>query len=133
MNPEDLKYAKTHEWVAVEDRDGQKIATVGISAFALQQLTDLVYLELPEVGRTVSAGDSFGEIESVKAVSDLYAPVTGEVIEVDPPRGVGFTWAWHDEAGARAFDLMRTALAAGEHGRLGRLDRDDPDALVMRA
>lgn len=83
MKPEDLLYAKTHEWVALEEVDGQKIATVGISAFAIEQLTDLVYIELPNVGDQVKAGESFGEIESVKAVSDLYSPVTGEIIEVN--------------------------------------------------
>lgn len=83
MKPEELLYAKTHEWAAIEDVDGQKIATIGISAFAVEQLTDLVYMDLPQVGQQVSAGDSFGEIESVKAVSDLYSPVTGEITEVN--------------------------------------------------
>ena len=83
MNPEELLYGKTHEWVAVESVDGAKIATVGITAFVVEQLTDLVYLELPTVGGQVEAGESFGEIESVKAVSDLYSPVTGEVLEVN--------------------------------------------------
>jgi len=80
---EDLLFAKTHEWVRVEDADGGKVATVGLSAFAVEALTDLVFLELPEVGRNVTAGETFGEIESVKAVSDLYSPVAGEVIEVN--------------------------------------------------
>ncbi len=83
MQPEDLLYAKTHEWARLDERDGQKIATVGLSHFAVEALTDLVYLELPEVGRQVTAGESFGEIESVKAVSDLYSPVTGEIVEVN--------------------------------------------------
>lgn len=83
MKPEDLLYSKTHEWVSVAEQDGAKIATVGISAFAVEALTDLVYLELPKVGRQVEAGEAFGEIESVKAVSDLYSPVTGEVVEVN--------------------------------------------------
>ena len=83
MQPQDLLYAKTHEWVHVDRHDGRQIATVGISHFAVEALTDLVYLELPEVGRQVRAGDSFGEIESVKAVSDLYSPVTGEIVEVN--------------------------------------------------
>lgn len=83
MNPEELLYGKTHEWVGVETVDGAKIATVGITAFVVEQLTDLVYLELPEVGRRIEAGESFGEIESVKAVSDLYSPVTGEVLEAN--------------------------------------------------
>ena len=59
------------------------VATVGISAFAVEQLTDLVYIELPEVNAQVTEGESFGEIESVKAVSDLYSPVTGEIVEVN--------------------------------------------------
>jgi glycine cleavage system H protein len=84
VNPEALRYTKTHEWVHVDDGPaGAKIATVGISAFALEALTDLVHVELPEVGRKVQAGRPFGEIESVKAVSDLYSPVDGEVVEVN--------------------------------------------------
>jgi glycine cleavage system H protein len=81
--PEQLRYATSHEWVFVETAGAAKIATVGISAFALTALTDLVFIGLPEVGRQVSAGEAFGEIESVKAVSDLYAPVAGEVVEVN--------------------------------------------------
>jgi glycine cleavage system H protein len=80
--PERLLYAKTHEWVDVSDEDGQKLATIGITAFALEALTDLVYIELPKVGRQLKSGEPFGEIESVKAVSDLYSPVDGEVIKV---------------------------------------------------
>ncbi len=83
MNPSNLLYAKTHEWTRVEESGGAKIATVGITAFAVEALTDLVFMELPKLGRQVKAGEPFGEIESVKAVSDLYAPVTGEVIEVN--------------------------------------------------
>ena len=76
-----LLYAETHEWVDVAEQDGQKIATIGISDFAIEQLNDLVYMELPAVGKTVDAGEEFGEVESVKAVSPLYSPVAGEVIE----------------------------------------------------
>ncbi len=83
MNPADLKFNKTHEWVHLEASEDGKIATIGISQFAVEQLTDLVYIELPEVGRTRAAGESFGEIESVKAVSDLYSPVSGDVLEVN--------------------------------------------------
>ena len=84
MAPEQLLYSKTHEWVRVEtDSAGAKIATVGLSAFAIETLTDLVYVDLPEAGRQVSAGDSFGEVESVKAVSDLYSPVDGQITEVN--------------------------------------------------
>ncbi len=86
MKPEQLRYAKTHEWVQVDQApSGEKIATVGISAFAVEALTDLVFLDLPPVGRRVKAGRPFGEVESVKAVSDLYSPVSGEVVEVNTP------------------------------------------------
>jgi glycine cleavage system H protein len=74
------RYAKSHEWARRED-DGT--VTVGISAYAVEALTDLVFMQLPEVGAMVKAGESFGEIESVKAVSDLYAPVSGEVVAVN--------------------------------------------------
>ena len=77
--PAELKYLSTHEWVLIEDN----IATVGVSDHAQELLGDLVYVELPEEGSSVSAGDSVGVIESVKAASDTYAPVTGEVVEVN--------------------------------------------------
>src|SRR5262249_27320484 len=83
VQPQDLLYAKTHEWVNIAPGAGGKIATVGISHFAVEALTDLVYIELPEQGRQLKAGESFGEIESVKAVSDLYSPVSGEIVEVN--------------------------------------------------
>jgi len=79
MNPNDLKYAETHEWAALEDG----VVTVGISQHAVEELGDLVYIELPEVGAPVSKGESFGEIESVKAVSELISPVDGEVVAVN--------------------------------------------------
>ncbi len=74
-----LRYTPTHEWVHMEG----DTATVGISRFAVEQLTDLIVIDLPKVGRKVQSGKSFGEIESVKAVSDLYAPVDGEVVAVN--------------------------------------------------
>ena len=74
------RYAPSHEWIRLED-DGT--ATIGISAYAVEALTDLVFMQLPDVGRRVKAGESFGEIESVKAVSDMYAPVAGEVVAVN--------------------------------------------------
>lgn len=83
MNPESLQFAKTHEWVSVEQQGNDKIATVGISAFAVEALTDLVYMDLPQVGRHVTVGEPFGEIESVKAVSDMYSPVEGEIVAVN--------------------------------------------------
>jgi glycine cleavage system H protein len=80
MSPSDLLYAETHEWVRVGQEGGRKIATIGITAFALEQLTDLVHMVLPKVGTQLHAGQPFGEVESVKAVSDLYSPVDGEVV-----------------------------------------------------
>jgi glycine cleavage system H protein len=78
-HPDDLRYSRTHEWVRAEGNT----ATIGITDFAQNELGDVVYLELPDVGRTLQKGDVFGTVESVKAVSDLYAPVSGEVIEVN--------------------------------------------------
>ncbi|MFM8282666.1 MAG: glycine cleavage system protein GcvH [Planctomycetaceae bacterium] len=75
-----IRFAQSHEWIRPED-DGT--ATVGISSYAVAALTDLVFMQLPKVGTRVEAGQSFGEIESVKAVSDLYAPVSGEVVAVN--------------------------------------------------
>jgi glycine cleavage system H protein len=79
MYPSDLKYTKEHEWVRIDGDTG----TVGITNFAQQQLGDVVYVELPDVGSRFSAGQPFGTIESVKAVSELFAPLSGEVIEVN--------------------------------------------------
>ena len=83
MNAEELMYCPTHEWVSTTEENGETVATVGISAFAVEQLTDLVYMELPSVGNQVAAGQEFGEVESVKAVSPMYSPVSGEVIAVN--------------------------------------------------
>ena len=77
--PDDRKYTNDHEWV----RLAGDTAEVGITDFAQQQLGDVVFVELPEVGTTVSAGQSFGTIESVKAVSELFAPISGEIVEVN--------------------------------------------------
>ena len=77
--PAGFKYTKDHEWIELSGAQGK----VGITDYAQQQLGDVVYLELPEVGTTVKAGESFGTIESVKAVSELYAPVSGTVVEVN--------------------------------------------------
>lgn len=79
--PEDLKYTRTDEWIR---QDGD-VATVGISDYAQHELGDIVYLELPEVGAQVSAGVAFGVVESVKAVSDILSPVSGEVVESNAP------------------------------------------------
>ena len=81
MKPENLKYNPSHEWVGIDSQDAS-LAVVGITDFAIEQLTDLVYMALPKVGAQDTAGKEFGEVESVKAVSPLYSPVTGEVVEV---------------------------------------------------
>jgi glycine cleavage system H protein len=78
--PADLKYTKDHEWLRVSG----DVAEVGITNYAQEQLGDVVFVELPDVGRQVKAGESFGSIESVKAVSELFAPAAGEIIEVNP-------------------------------------------------
>lgn len=79
MIPDDLLYARTHEWARIEDGE----AVLGITHFAQEQLGDLTYVELPEVGQALTQGEEMGSVESVKAASELYAPVTGEVIAVN--------------------------------------------------
>lgn len=107
MDPSQLRYSPTHEWVYI---DGST-ATVGISRFAVDQLTDLIMIELPSVGSHLVPGKSFGEIESVKAVSDLYAPIGGEVVEVN---------------GDVANDVQLLADDPYEKGWLIKLRIDDP-------
>lgn len=79
MYPKEFRYAKTHEWAKVEG----DLARVGITNYAQEHLGDIVFVELPEVGRQVKQGEAFGVVESVKAVSDCYAPVSGEVVEIN--------------------------------------------------
>jgi len=79
MYPKDLKYDREHEWVRM---DGD-VATIGISDFAQDQLGEVVYVDLPSAGDTVSTGESFGEVESVKSVSELFSPVSGEIVDVN--------------------------------------------------
>jgi glycine cleavage system H protein len=83
MYPEGYRFTKDHEWIAVDGDRGK----VGITDYAQKQLGDVVFVELPEVGRKLQAGEQFGTIESVKAVSELYAPVAGEVVEVNATLG----------------------------------------------
>ena len=79
MYPADLKYTKDHEWIRVDGGQGK----VGITDYAQKQLGDVVFVDLPEVGTAVTQGQAFGTIESVKAVSELFAPVSGEIVEVN--------------------------------------------------
>jgi glycine cleavage system H protein len=114
MDPAQLRYSPTHEWVHIEG----STATIGISRFAVDQLTDLIMIELPAVGTRLVTGKTFGEIESVKAVSDLYAPMGGEVTEVntaivenvqllaDDPYGVGWLIKLKVDNAAEIAELM---------------------------
>jgi glycine cleavage system H protein len=95
MDRSQLKFAKTDEWVSL---DGD-VATIGITDSAVQALTDLVYLAMPPVGKKFNAGTPFGEVESVKAASDLYAPVTGEVVAVNNELPNNLDWLSSDPFG----------------------------------
>ncbi len=79
MDPNTLRYAKTHEWAHLEGN----VCTVGLTKFAVDQLTDIIYIDMPDIDDPVAVGESFGEIESVKAVSDLYSPITGDIIAIN--------------------------------------------------
>jgi len=114
MIPEDLRYSKDHEWIRVEGQTG----TLGITDYAQGELGDIVYVELPEVGKRVSAGDVLGNIESVKAVSEIYAPLSGTVVEVNEalastpemvnsdPHGGGWICKLDIDAGADMSELL---------------------------
>ncbi|MGV9771202.1 glycine cleavage system protein GcvH [Streptosporangium sp. NPDC003464] len=124
--PDDLHYTKEHEWIAGID-DGLTL-TVGITAYAAEALGDVVYVQVPEVGATVAAGDAVGEVESTKSVSDIFAPVGGEIVEVnqavvDDPSLVnsdsyGDGWLFRVRLEGDADDLLSAeeyaALTSGE-------------------
>ncbi|MBY0494572.1 MAG: glycine cleavage system protein GcvH [Cyanobacteria bacterium] len=110
--PTDLKYTKEHEWIRVDGGTG----TIGITDFAQQQLGDVVYVELPEVGSTITAGKVFGTIESVKAVSELFAPVTGEVTEVN-----GSLKDRPDHVNSKPHDTWMVKVKLAGSGELGSL------------
>jgi glycine cleavage system H protein len=115
--PDDLRYSKEHEWVRVEEDR----ATIGITSFAADELGDIVFVELPEVGATLTQFGTFGVVESVKAVSDLYAPVSGEVVEVN-------------EALRDAPELLNSdPFAEGWIARLTLADPGELDALMDAA
>ena len=115
--PSDLRYASSHEWLRLEG----DTATVGITDHAQEELTDVVFVELPTVGRTLDAGDPTAVVESVKAASDIYSPVSGEVIEVNPeveadpslvntdPYGKGWIFKLRVKNAADAAGLMDAA------------------------
>lgn len=124
--PSDLKYTKTHEWVRIEG----DTATMGLTDFAQSELGDIVYVDMPAPGRAVGAGDSLGSVESVKTVSDYYAPVGGEVTEVNEALGAqselmnsdpyGQGWILKLKAADAGSDLLdaeayKAVVAAGGH------------------
>jgi glycine cleavage system H protein len=120
--PPDLRYATSHEWVRLEG----EIATVGISDHAQEELTDVVFVELPAMGRAVDAGDPTAVVESVKAASDIYAPISGEVIEVNPaveadpslvntdPYGKGWIFKLKVKEAEHVYKLMDAAAYAAQ-------------------
>ena len=130
MNPDKLLFAKTHEWVTITSEGAQKVATVGLSAFAVKALTDLVFIELPKVGRKVTAGESFCEVESVKAVSDVYAPVSGEVVESNADLAANFALV-NEDAECKAWFFKIKLSDPGELDKL--MDRAAYDAFVKDA
>jgi glycine cleavage system H protein len=119
--PDDLKYLDTHEYARVDE--DESVITVGISAFALDQLGDIVFLELPEVGDTVEKGETFGTVESVKAVEDLKSPATGDVLErndtlIDAPEQIAddpYGDAWLIKVKAENLEDLDDAMSADEY------------------
>lgn len=115
MRPTDRKFLKSHEWCKIENG----IATIGITDYAVSHLSDLVFLDLPKKGASVTVGESFGEIESVKAVSSLYSPVSGEVVDVNTKLPDSLEWLAADpfdkawmlkvKVTAQSTDLLDTA------------------------
>jgi glycine cleavage system H protein len=118
--PDDLKYTDSHEYIRL---DGD-VATVGITAFAIDQLGDVVFIELPAVGETVSKGSPFGSVESVKAVEDIYAPVSGMVLEVntdlvDTPEKISddpYHASWMIKVHLSDMSDLDTAMTGAEYG-----------------
>jgi glycine cleavage system H protein len=114
-NPTHLQFSKEHEWLTAADENG--VSTVGITEHAATALGDIVYVQLPEVGDTVTAGESCGELESTKSVSDLFSPATGEVVEtnqavIDDPalvNGEPFTGGWLYKVKVTETDELLTA------------------------
>ena len=129
--PEGLKYSKEHEWVLVEGN----IATIGITEYAQEELGDIVYVELPEVGEKIVKDDPFGAVESVKAVSDIYAPVSGAVLEIndvlpdnpetinDDPYGDG--WMIRVELSDK--DDLKDLMDEDEYGEYVAQQKEDGD------
>jgi glycine cleavage system H protein len=123
MVPSDLRYTKDHEWVRVQGDE----ATIGITAYAADQLGDIVFVELPDAGRALQQFAAFGVVESVKAVSDLFAPVTGEVTEANDELGRNPELVNSDPYGAGWMLRVRV----GDAGQVEELlDAEAYDALI---
>jgi len=123
MVPTDLRYTKDHEWVRVEG----DAATIGITAYAADQLGDIVFVELPDPGRWLDQSAAFGVVESVKAVSDLFAPVSGDVTEANPDLGRNPELVNSDPYGAGWMIKVRV----GDQAQVdGLLDAEAYDALI---
>ena len=129
--PDNLKYTKEHEWVMVED----DAALIGITEFAQSELGDVVYVELPDVGEKITKDDPFGSVESVKAVSDLFAPVSGTVVEVndslpDSPELVNedsYGDGWMIKVQMSDKDELKDLLAADEYGEYVARETEEDD------
>ena len=130
--PDNLKYSKEHEWVMmVEDH----VALIGITEFAQSELGDVVYVELPEVGEKITKDDPFGSVESVKAVSDLFAPVSGTVIEVndslpDSPELVNedsYGDGWMIKVQMSDIEELKDLLAQDEYGEFVERQKEEDD------
>ncbi len=120
-----MRFTKSHEWVELHD-DGA--ATVGITRYAADQLGDVVFVETPEVGKSVSKGDTFAVVESVKAASDVYSPVSGEVIEANPELSSQPEMVNADAQGTGWFARLRLSAADAELGEL--MTPEDYDAYI---
>ena len=123
MYPTELKYTKDHEWVRLSGED----AAVGITDFAQKQLGDVVFVELPEVGRTLTQGEVFGTIESVKAVSELFSPVAGEIVAVNTDLG-----AHPETVNKQPHDAWMLKIRLSNAGDMGELlDATQYEALTQ--
>jgi glycine cleavage system H protein len=116
--PEELRYSKEHEWLRLSD----SIGTIGISHYAQEELGDIVYVELPKVGTAIVAGESFGTVESVKAVSEIYSPVSGEVAEINGALESGPDAVNRDPYGAGWLVRIKVAEGGDPEGLMSAVD-----------
>lgn len=108
MRPKNCQYLKSHEWCRIENG----VATIGISDYAVSHLSDLVFLDLPRKGSSVTVGESFGEIESVKAVSNLYSPVSGEVVDINKDLPDNLEWLAQEPFGKAWMIKVKTTATS---------------------